>query len=155
MSTATIIIGALQHCDLVLATALVATRGMWCSLAPRISAACALDSKLLALVAQSPTVWCTAELHVASLTAGELGRVPETFPQLQRITVSDWYSPDGALASMLSSVCSPAAGAGAATTAIRAIVLTGDVIVSDAVVARDCLGRRGASRRSTCGAAST
>lgn len=67
MSTASIIIGALDRLNSAkpaFATLLVATRQMCCALAPRTSAVCVLDTTLLALVARSPTVWCTAELRV-------------------------------------------------------------------------------------------
>ena len=66
---------------------LVATRRMWCSLTPRVSDVTPVDSRLLSLVAQSPTTWCTAHLRVDGLTAEHVPCVSATFVQLRRISV--------------------------------------------------------------------
>ena len=132
MSTALIIIGALQHigkpaprCE----AALVATREMWCSLAPRSTAVCPADAKLLALVAQSPTVWCTAELRVASPTILPLLRpgASEIFPQLRRIEMSINGLVSSEAATMMTFI-------GTMASSISEIVLTREIYVNDSVL---------------------
>ena len=125
MSTAMIIIAAAEHLANSASTSaslLVATRGMLCALAPRVSCACALGANLFALVAQSPTAWCTATLRIESLDAAALLLVPATFPQLRRIEVGGSIRASDALRRMFADVCG--------TGALREIVTGCGVEVS-------------------------
>ena len=107
MSTAVLIIGALQYCDVSAATdafttteaaagatassvslVFVTSQQLHCALAPRLSAAAPLSASTFELVASAPTAWCTADLRVHAPTGRMLGRLHDAFPQLRRLAVT-------------------------------------------------------------------
>ena len=138
MSTATIIVAALEHVPGPHSTAvalLATSRQAMCSVSPRLSSVCTVDARTLALLAHSPTAWCTADLEIVGLQASALRRVPSVFPQLRSIIVSRIVSgrsrekDDSALAAALSGVCDAAGG-----SRIRHVVVSYGACVTDSVL---------------------